>query len=399
MDIEECQRECDTILKAYMAELQRQYDGSRPASTEFLNRYKIILDSAELSAERALQFAKMNSAPPRLDFEALLDMHPGTFDICLELPDTFYDHCLRASKLADGCPERRVLLTTARNQYYRAEMMAKTDTINAWESSENDSTLIDSQVIDAGDQGQAAFTHVWRDGLFMFGKVAPAGVLATDQVCFDRITRSGWTSACLVRVHGLLQYKSKEMLIMNNHGFPLSQLVVSHALERASPPVRSSSVRSIAVSAAIGTLSALSVLARAGLSHNDVKPSNLLCSTSVPYLTTLVDLGSVREWQSADMPAITPGMGDTFVVNTPAYDVGCLRSTVRMLSEIVECGLEDLHDLVAHIDPTRLTNLQTPDDVAEALWSMAVNLHSFAMRQSIPTVDIDAVRPTQSTCC
>lgn len=60
MDIEECQRECDTILKAYMAELQRQYDGSRPASTEFLNRYKIILDSAELSAERALQFAKMN---------------------------------------------------------------------------------------------------------------------------------------------------------------------------------------------------------------------------------------------------------------------------------------------------------------------------------------------------
>lgn len=107
----------------------------------------------------------------------------------------------------------------------------------------------------------------------------------------------------------------------------------------------------------------------------------------------------MREWQSADMPAITPGMGDTFVVNTPAYDVGCLRSTVRMLSEIVECGLEDLHDLVAHIDPTRMTNLQTPDDVAEALWSMAVNLHSFAMRQSIPTVDIDAVRPTQSTCC
>ncbi|KAL7747487.1 hypothetical protein RI367_007079 [Sorochytrium milnesiophthora] len=173
--------------------------------------------------------------------------------------------------------------------------------------------------------------------------------------------------------------------------FAITGLLLSHSKGLGGRP-------SIVFDAVLCVLAALSALAYHGMSHNDIKPSNIVGACNAPHLFVLIDLGSLSNWFVWGDPGTTPLYGDGETPGRPSYDITCLCNVVTHIAvgtlrrKMAPGIYKELQDILKQaIFPANLYRAE--DAVAQEFWELAERVKALATRENISTIDLEVVKP------
>ncbi|KAL7746599.1 hypothetical protein RI367_007999 [Sorochytrium milnesiophthora] len=265
--------------------------------------------------------------------------------------------------------------------------------------------LIDGPVSNVAGQRKVLFAYAWYENRWCIAKIGKPSSMKAEWEKYISATKL-YRSRSLVDILACKTHEEKKaLLIMPYEGFALKGLVLSHSSGLAARP-------SIVFDVVLCVLAALSALAYHGMSHNDIKPSNIVGACNVPHLFVLIDLGSLTAWHVDEVPGTTDGYGDGVTPNTPSYDAACLHDVIaelvagklrrRVRQEEYRGEYEDEYkDLLRILEqplfPRKLHVKHTAEAsapaVAQIFWELAERVKALATSANISTIDLDIVKP------
>ncbi|KAL7746772.1 hypothetical protein RI367_007936, partial [Sorochytrium milnesiophthora] len=169
--------------------------------------------------------------------------------------------------------------------------------------------LVGDPISGAHGQATTVFAYAWYDNRWCIAKIGDPALMKDEWQQYQRATAL-YRSRSLVDILAFKTHGDKALLIM--------------PYEAARP--------SIIFDVVLCVLAALSALAYHGMSHNDIKPSNIVGACNAPHLFVLIDLGSLSNWFVWGDPGTTPLYGDGETPGRPSYDVTCLCNVVTHIA-------------------------------------------------------------------
>ncbi|KAL7753184.1 hypothetical protein RI367_000959 [Sorochytrium milnesiophthora] len=200
--------------------------------------------------------------------------------------------------------------------------------------------LVGDPISGAHGQATTVFAYAWYDNRWCIAKIGDPALMKDEWRQYQRATEL-YRSRSLVDILAFKTHEDKALLIMPYE----AGLMLSHYGGLAARP-------SIVFDVVLCVLAALSALAYHGMSHNDIKPSNIVGACNAPHLFVLIDLVVYQELLR--------------ILAQPAFP-------------------RNLHEKHA-------ARASAPT-VARVFWELAECVKALAMRENVSTIDLEVVKP------
>ncbi|KAL7748258.1 hypothetical protein RI367_006444 [Sorochytrium milnesiophthora] len=241
--------------------------------------------------------------------------------------------------------------------------------------------LVGDPISGAHGQATTVFAYAWYDNRWCIAKIGDPALMKDEWRQYQRATEL-YRSRSLVDILAFKTHEEKKALLIMPYE---AGLMLSHYGGLAARP-------SIIFDVVLCVLAALSALAYHGMSHNDIKPSNIVGACNAPHLLVLIDL---FVWGD---PGTTPLYGDGETPGRPSYDVTCLCNVVTHIAtgtlrrKMAPGIYKELQDILKQaIFPANLYRAE--DAVAQEFWELAERVKALATHENISTIDLQVVKP------
>ncbi|KAL7754518.1 hypothetical protein RI367_000503 [Sorochytrium milnesiophthora] len=282
-----------------------------------------------------------------------------------------------ATQYQNAAPANKKRLADAlRLHITRIALSIRTTTKKVLEVTDEE-LLIDGPVTTAFGQMKTLFAYAWYANRWCIAKIGDPTLMSAEWTNHDSATQK-YQSRCLA-------------------SFPITQMIQSHQDGLAARP-------SFIFDVALCVLAALSALAYHCMSHNDIKPGNIVGACNEPHVFVLIDLGSLSVWYAKAVPGTTRGYGDGIPANTPSYDVACLCDVItemvtgKVERQVQEDEYKELLNVLkqavfpVELDEKHISEASAPA-VAHVFWELAERVKVLATSANISTIDLDIVKP------